>query len=150
VWIARRTDYAARAVLALAIAGDGNQLTLDELVERTVVPRSVLEQVMPTLRTAAIVRATRGRYGGYSLNKPPAEISLETIVRLFQGPLAPIDCATRKNPEPCEMREGCSMHGVWAGIRDATIAALRQATFEQLADDAEGAWAHRQPTVARP
>lgn len=147
MWIGRRTDYAARAVLALARADADELLTLDQLAARTAVPRTVLEQVMPSLRTAGIVRATRGRYGGYRLNKPAAEITLEGVVRLFQGPLAPIACATRKNPEPCEMQEGCSMRDVWSDVRDATIAALRRTTFQQLADDAGGAWRHDPATV---
>ena len=58
------------------------------------VPQSVLEQVMPTLRTAGIVRSERGPAGSYRLNKAAAEITLERVVRLFQGPLAPIGCAT--------------------------------------------------------
>jgi Rrf2 family protein len=140
VWISRRTDYAARAVLALAIAPPDTQFTLDELVARTAVPRSVLEQVMPQLRSDGIVRSERGRRGGYRLNRPADEITLEDIVRLFQGPLAPIGCATRRNPEPCEVRDGCSMHDVWADVRDATIAALEAATFAELAARAGGVW----------
>ncbi|MFA9432133.1 Rrf2 family transcriptional regulator [Egicoccus sp. AB-alg2] len=146
MWIGRRTDYAARAVLALALADGDELLTLDDLAARTAVPRSVLEQVMPTLRTAGLVRATRGRYGGYRLNKPASDITLETVVRLFQGPLAPIGCATRRNPEPCEVGDGCSMRDVWADVRDATIRTLQATTFQKLADDAGGVWrAHGQP-----
>jgi Iron-dependent Transcriptional regulator len=61
-------------------------------------PQSVVEQVMPTMRTAGIVRSERGPAGGYRLNKQPEEITLERIVRLFQGQLAAIGCATRHNP----------------------------------------------------
>ena len=102
MWVSRRTDYATRAILALSLEG-GGPLKLEELARRTAVPQSVLEQVMPTMRTAGIVRSERGPAGGYRLNKDPAEITLERVVRLFQGPLAPIGCATRHNPEPCPM-----------------------------------------------
>ena len=64
---------------------------------------------MPTMRTAGIVRSERGPSGGYRLNKDPSEITLERVVRLFQGPLAPISCATRHNPEPCPMTVGCTL-----------------------------------------
>jgi Rrf2 family cysteine metabolism transcriptional repressor len=138
VWINRRTDYAARAVLALAI--DGGRLTLDVLALRTGTPVSVLEQVMPRLRSAGIVRSTRGRDGGYELNNDPAEVTLEDVVRLFQGPLAPIGCATRKNPEPCEVRDGCAMHDVWAEVRDATIRTLEVTSFAVLAERSAGVW----------
>ena len=49
------------------------------------------------------------------------KITLERIVRLFQGPLAPISCATRHNPEPCPTMIGCTLRDVWAEVRDATI-----------------------------
>ena len=89
MWVSRRTDYATRAVLALALEG-GGPLKLEEIARRTAVPQSVLEQVMPTMRTAGIVRSERGPTGGYRLNKDPEEITLERVVRLFQGQLAPI------------------------------------------------------------
>jgi Rrf2 family transcriptional regulator, cysteine metabolism repressor len=139
VWVSRRTDYATRAILALAIEG-GGPLKLETLARRTAVPQSVLEQVMPTMRTAGLVRSERGRSGGYRLNKPPEEITLERVVRLFQGPLAPISCATRHNPEPCPMGLGCSLRDVWEELRDATITLLGSVTFAQLAEDAGGPW----------
>jgi Rrf2 family protein len=138
VWIAKRTDYGARVLLALAI--DDRQLSLPELAERTAVPTSVLEQVMPRLRSDGLVRSERGRKGGYRLNKPPEDITLEHVVRLFQGPLAPIECATRTNPEPCDMEDGCSMRDIWADVRDATITILAATTFQALADRASGTW----------
>ena len=123
MWVSRRTDYATRAILALSLEG-GGPLKLEELARRTAVPQSVLEQVMPTMRTAGIVRSERGPAGGYRLNKDPAEITLERVVRLFQGPLAPIGCATRHNPEPCPMTVGCTLRDVWEEVRDATITLL--------------------------
>jgi len=62
VWVSRRTDYATRAILALSLEG-GGPLKLEELARRTAVPQSVLEQVMPTMRTAGIVRSERGPVG---------------------------------------------------------------------------------------
>jgi Rrf2 family protein len=139
MWVSRRTDYATRAVLALTLDG-GGPLKLEELARRTAVPQSVLEQVMPTMRTAGIVRSERGPAGGYRLNKRPEEITLERIVRLFQGQLAPIGCATRHNPEPCPMTIGCTLREVWEEIRDATIELLGRATFADLAARAGGPW----------
>jgi Rrf2 family protein len=144
MWVSRRTDYATRAVLALTLEG-GGPLKLDELARRTAVPQSVLEQVMPALRTAGVVRSERGPSGGYRLNKKPGEITLERIVRLFQGQLAPIGCATRHNPEPCPMAIGCTMREVWEEIRDATIELLGRATFADLAARAGGPW--RDPSL---
>jgi Rrf2 family protein len=140
MWISRRTDYATRAVLALALAEEEAPIKLDELARRTAVPASVLEQVMPAMRSAGIVRSERGAHGGYRLNRPPKEITLERVVRIFQGQLAPLGCATRTHPEPCPMSLECSLRFVWAEVRDATIAALARTTFADLAKRAGGGW----------
>ncbi|MGI8605741.1 MAG: RrF2 family transcriptional regulator [Gaiellaceae bacterium] len=135
MWISRRTDYASRALLVLAIE-DGGPLKLEELAEATEAPRSVLEQIMPTLRTAGLVRSLRGPAGGYRLNRPPEEITLERVVRLFEGQLAPIGYATRRNPDPCPENVARSLRPVWEEVRDETIRILEQTTFAQLADRA--------------
>ena len=140
MWITKRTDYATRAVLALALATDDRPLKLTDLAAGTDVPPSVLEQVMLQLRSAGIVRSERGPSGGYRLNKPAEEITLERVIRLFQGPLAPIGCATRSEPEECGMAIGCSMQEVWMEVRDATIAILHRTNFEDLAARAGGRW----------
>ena len=134
MWVTRRTDYATRAVLALAIAE--RSLKLDEIAELTDSPRSVLEQVMPTLRTAGIVRSVRGPGGGYMLNRAAEDVTLERVVRLFQGQLAPIGYATRRNPDPCPELVAASLREVWVDVRDATIDLLSRVTFADLAERA--------------
>ena len=138
MWITRKTDYATRAVLALALSRADAPLKMHEIAERTHVPDSLLEQILLQLRGAGIVRSERGPHGGYRLNHAPSEITLERIVRLFQGPLAPIDCATRSEPEPCPMEIGCTLRDTWRELRDATISILERKTFADLASRAGG------------
>jgi Rrf2 family protein len=147
MWISRRTDYATRALLALTLA-EGELLSVEEIARRTAVPASVLEQVMPALRSAGLVRSEHGRAGGYRLNKAPEAISMERVVRLFQGQLAPIGCATRRDPEPCAMLPGCSLQETWQEVRDATIAILSRTTFADLAERARGPWLEHRPVIA--
>jgi Rrf2 family protein len=139
MWISRKTDYATRALLALALT-DGGALKMAEIAQRTQVPPSILEQIMAQLRGAGMVRSERGPRGGYRLNHTPEDITLERVVRLFQGPLAPIACATRSEPEPCPVELGCSMRDTWREVRDATIAILERTTFADLARRAGGVW----------
>jgi len=146
MWISKRTDYATRALLALSLTDGEVSLKSSELAQRTAVPLSVLEQLLPVLRTAGLIRSERGARGGYRLNRSPEEITLERVVRLFQGPLAPIGCATRRNPEPCEMTVGCSMRFVWEEVRDATIRILSETTFADLRERAGARWL--EPTQA--
>jgi Rrf2 family protein len=140
MWVSRRADYATRAVLALALAEERGPITLEELASRTAVPQSVLEQVMRVMRNDGIVRAVRGRHGGYLLNHPPERITLERVVRLFEGQLAPIACATRKEPEACEMYVGCTLRATWERVRDHVLDELSATTFADLAAEAGGPW----------
>lgn len=139
MWVSRRTDYATRALLVLALE-DGGPLKLEELARRTGAPQSVLEQVMPTLRSAGIVRSERGPAGGYRLNKAAAEITLERVVRLFQGQLAPIGYATRRSPDSCPKFVARSLRVAWGEVRDGTIEVLERTTFADLAKQAGGKW----------
>jgi Rrf2 family protein len=139
MWVSRRTDYATRALLALALDG-GGPMKLEKLARRTGAPQSVLEQLMPTMRTAGIVRSERGPAGGYRLNKTPEEITLERVVRLFQGQLAPIGYATRSHPDTCPKFVADSLRDTWGEVRDATIEILEQTTFADLAKRAGGEW----------
>jgi Rrf2 family protein len=150
MWINRRTDYATRAVLALAMADDGQPHKLQELADATSTPITVLEQLLPQLRAAGIVRSERGPTGGYRLNHPPGDITLGRVVRLIQGPLAPIACATRHDPEGCPMELGCSLQETWSAVRDATIAILDATTFADLAARAGGRWVDVAVPVAAP
>ena len=136
MWVSRRTDYATRAVLALSLAEEA--LNLDQLAEATEAPRSVLGQVMPRLRAAGIVRSVRGPGGGYRLNHPPAELTLERVVRVFEGQLAPIGYATRHEPDPCPAIVARSLRPAWEEIRDATITILDRINFADLAEAARG------------
>jgi Rrf2 family protein len=147
MWITRRTDYATRAVLALALRGDDDDRPrkIQDLAQATATPVSVLEQLLPQLRSAGIVRSERGPAGGYRLNHAPDEITLGKVVRLIQGPLAPISCATRSEPEPCPMEVGCALQETWAEVRDATIAILDRTTFADLASRSGGRWTEPPP-----
>jgi len=134
MWVSRRTDYATRAVLSLSLSEEA--LNLDQLAEATEAPRSVLGQVMPRLRAAGIVRSVRGPGGGYRLNHPPAELTLERVVRVFEGQLAPIGYATRHEPDPCPAIVARSLRPAWEEIRDATITILDRINFADLAEAA--------------
>jgi Rrf2 family protein len=91
---------------------------------------------MPTLRTAGIVRSARGPGGGYRLNHPPAELTLERVVRVFEGQLAPIGYATRHEPDPCPAIVARSLRPAWEQVRDATISILGGINFADLAEAA--------------
>ena len=137
MWVSRRTDYATRAILALLRSrAEGRSSSRSSLAYG--VPQSVLEQVMPTMRTAGIVRPERGPAGGYRLNKDPAE----DHPRAHRAPVPRAAGADqlRHTPQPRAVPHDRRVHaprGV-EEVRDATITLLGGVTFADLAKRAGG------------
>ena len=82
-----RGDYAARALLSLALHGSDRPTSVKEIAERTDLPQPYLEQILLAVKGAGLVRSKRGVGGGYVLARPPAEITLADILAAVDGPL---------------------------------------------------------------
>src|SRR6478609_11824551 len=86
VKISTRGDYAARALLSLALHGSERPTSVKEIAERTGLPQPYLEQILLAVKGAGLVRSKRGVGGGYVLARPPEEITLAEIVAAVEGP----------------------------------------------------------------
>ncbi len=117
VHISARTDYAVRAMLALADAArtGADPVSVEALASAQDLPRKFLEAIVGDLRVSGLVRSTRGARGGYSLGRPAAEITLGDVFRAVDGPLAEV-----RGLRPQETRyEGVAAHlpTVWVALR---------------------------------
>jgi Rrf2 family protein len=90
VKVSHRGLYALKALIHLAGAYDGGVLPARTIAEREDMPEKFLEGILLALKNARIVSSERGREGGYHLRKPPQEIFVGDVVRLIDGPLAPL------------------------------------------------------------
>jgi Rrf2 family protein len=88
--ISAKVDYAVRATIELAVAGEGNACKGDVISEAQDIPLKFLENILGELKHSGIVASRRGAHGGYWLAKPPEEIALADIVRAVEGPLASV------------------------------------------------------------
>lgn len=133
VRVSAKVDYAVRALVELAAAGDG-PVKGDAIAERQGVPVSFLENILSDLRRAGIVRSQRGSVGGYWLAVPPDTVTIADIIRTMEGPLAEVRG---------EALEDLDYPGPAAALRDvwvATRASLRRVLEEvTIADIASGA-----------
>lgn len=103
--ITQKMKYALKALLALADEASQPRpeaLTIEAIARRSATPKRFLEHILLELRNAGYVAATRGRAGGYALIKPPAEISVSELLRLIDGPIAPLPCLSRRAYQRCE------------------------------------------------
>ncbi|RJL06636.1 Rrf2 family transcriptional regulator [Paracoccus aestuarii] len=103
--ITQKMKYALKSLLVL---GDESRrdrpeaLTIEEIARRSGTPKRFLEQILLEIRNAGIVASIRGRAGGYTLIKRPEDVSISELLRLIDGPIAPLPCLSRRAYQRCE------------------------------------------------
>ena len=127
-----KADYAVRAAIELAAAGDGTR-TADEIAQSAGIPINFLENILADLKRAGIVQSRRGSGGGHLLARPANEIAIADVIRAVEGPLANVRGIS---PDALEY-EGASerLRDVWVAVRASVRAVLEHVT---LADVARG------------
>ena len=132
--LAQKTRYALRSVLFLAEEDGGASVQLARIAETQRVPPKYLELIMLQLKKAGLVESTRGPRGGYKLARPPAEISFGDVVRVMEGPIALVSCASENFYEPCgdcHDEASCAIRRAFAIVRDQTASFLDGISLEQ-------------------
>jgi Rrf2 family protein len=134
--LSKRGEYGLRAMIMLARpVPDGQPVVLQirEISQHEQIPAKFLEQILLSLKNAGLLHSKMGVGGGYHLAKPPGEITFGQIVRILDGPLAPVKCVSQMAYEPCGCpdEETCGLRLVMSDIRNA-IANLLDGT--SLAD----------------
>jgi Rrf2 family iron-sulfur cluster assembly transcriptional regulator len=126
--VSTRADYAARALLSLALHGLDRPTSVKEIAERTGLPQPYLEQILLAVKGAGIVRSKRGVGGGYVLARPLAEITLADVIAAVDGP----------GPMPVEAHDHCEGHcvlqEVWGELDEETRKVLGRFTLADLVD----------------
>ena len=121
--LSKRGEYALRALIDFGIAHELGRplLKIGELVEKERLPVKFLEQILTQLRGAGYIETKRGKAGGYFLAKPAKEISLGRVIRLIDGPLAPISCVSVTAYERCTCPDEahCGLRMLMLDVRNA-------------------------------
>ena len=133
--LTRKTDYAIRAMLALARGGD-ETLTSASISGLTGIPIRFVTQVMGHLVRAGLVRGVIGRSGGYRLAADPASISVLAIVEAVEGDTRRRHCVLRGGP--CGKSSVCEIHHVFSDAQDAFTDSLSAWTLATVATDESG------------
>jgi Rrf2 family protein len=128
--VSARVDYAVRAAVELAAAGDG-AVKGDRVAEAQEIPLKFLENILLDLKQAGIVRSQRGPEGGYWLARPAAEVSVADVIRAVEGPLASV-----RGERPEELHYAGSaapLQRVWIALRSAMRDVLETVSLADLA-----------------
>ncbi len=130
-----KTKYALRALARLAREGQGNAVLIAAISESEGIPRKFLEQILLALKQRGLVFSRKGRGGGYALARDPATIPVSDVVRMMDGPLAPVPCvsktAYRRCPE-CTDEATCCVRAVMQDVRDAIASILDRVSIQDL------------------
>src|SRR4029453_12827683 len=112
-----------RALLDMAAHAEDGAGTLKELAKRNNIPMKFLEQIFLSLRNAGVVRSRVGAQGGYTLARPPVEITLGEVIRTLDGTIAPVGCVSQIAYEPCTCpdMEMCALRTAMNQVRDAIV-----------------------------
>ena len=141
--VSTRGDYACRALVSLALHGDGEGPTsVRDLAERTGLPQPYLEQILLALKGAGLVRSKRGVGGGYVLAREPASITLGSIVSAVDGPIVLGDFGEPHQNGACDHEGQCVLLAVWAEVSEQMRHLLDALTLSDVVSMARGerAW----------
>src|SRR5450759_1574068 len=125
-----RARYGMRAMLDLAINGDGRLVLLKDIASRQEISKRYLEHMMTLLRNRGLVIAERGAAGGYRLARPASDITLVEIFEALEGALAPVECV--RDRTVCGRAEDCVVRDLWCDVADAMRGVLEDRTLADL------------------
>ena len=136
--ISNKAKYAFRALLAVAAAPEGEALTSAEIARRYGIPHKFLEQILLDLKKAGVLDSRRGKSGGYVMLRPADTVTFGEVLRIFEGPLAPLPCLSRQSYRRCEdcvSEASCDIRREFGRAYDASRQVLDSRTLaDALAD----------------
>lgn len=135
--LSTRSHYGLRAMVRLARSYGFGPLSLTEIAEVEDLPLAYLEQLVAPLRRAGLVTATRGVHGGYQLARDPKTITVGDVVRVLEGSLAPVECASEEGGSSCCEREPeCTTREIWIKMRESIAQVLDSTSLQDIAGPA--------------
>ncbi len=135
--LSKRGEYGLRAMIFLAEAQMESPnviVQIKDISERDKIPAKFLEQILLSLKNAGLVHSKMGIGGGYYLGRPPSEVTLGHIIRVLDGPLAPIRCVSQMAYEPCGCPDEstCGLRMVMGDVRTAMTNILDNTTLSDV------------------
>lgn len=130
--LTQRSKYALRALQMLANQDPAKKTLSSVIAKEQRIPQKFLEQILLELGREGLVMSHRGRHGGYQLGKKPSQITIADIIRITDGPLAPIPCASLtgyRRCTDCTDEKSCSIRKIMRRVRDSMSAILDHTTL---------------------
>ena len=131
--ISTKGRYALRMMLDLAEHQNNGYVALKDIAERQGISKKYLEQIVLLLNRSDFLLTNRGFQGGYRLSKEPSKYTVNDILKLTEGSLAPVSCV-ENNPVGCERGADCATLPLWQGLQAVISEYLSGITLQDLID----------------
>lgn len=140
--LSKKTQYSLRALYALTRHYGQGPTLIQDMADSESIPKKFLENILLTLKGFGLVHSKKGKGGGYALAQPPRLIKLGPVVRMMEGPLAPLPCASEtrfKKCDECVDADSCATRIVMREVRDAIAQVLDNTSLEEAVQRADEA-----------
>ena len=135
--LSKKAKYGLQAVLQLAEEFGHGSVLISDLAAKQQIPKKFLEQILLELKNAGILQSKSGKGGGYSLSRGPQQVTFGQVIRVLDGPFAPVPCVSKTayaRCAECADEASCAIRIVMADVREATSNILDRTTFSEALD----------------
>jgi Rrf2 family protein len=145
--ISKKTKYALEALYSLSRHYGEGPILVHTVATEESIPLKFLQAILLELRNRGVVVSKKGRAGGYELSRPPEEVTVGAVIRMIEGPLAPLPCARESNYRRCDECKdelSCGTRLVMRRVRDSMAHILDSTTLADVIREVEKAKAEEQ------
>jgi len=135
--LSKKSKYAMSALIHLAKQYGKGPVLISDIAKEEDIPKKFLELILLELKNEGFLESKKGRGGGYMLGRPPDSISIGHVVRITDGPLAPLPCVSQtayKRCDECRDEELCAIRHVMKEVRDSTARILDGTTLQDMVE----------------
>jgi Rrf2 family protein len=136
--LTKKGKYGLKALVHLSRLPSGQLAFVGDIARANNIPKKFLDAILAELRNAGFVQSRKGKEGGYRPARPASEIKVGHIIRVLDGPLAPIPCASRTRYEPCDDCDEatCQVRHMMLEVRNAIAEVLDNRSLAEMRDTA--------------
>jgi len=133
--LSKKTKYGLKALIYLAKQADREPVPIEMIAKSERISQKFLESILLTLRKSGILGSKKGKGGGYYLLKPSGEVPMVNVVRILEGPIAWVPCASLNYYEKCgdcTDEENCTIKRFMIELRDCTLSVFHNKSLADL------------------
>ena len=133
--LSSKAKYGLKAMVYLTRHAEEGSVLIAQIAESENIPKKFLDAILLELKNRGFLSSKKGKGGGYTLSKPAAKITAGQIVRILDGPLAPVSCVSVTAYRPCvdcSNEAACAVRAVMQKVRDATAEILDNTSLKQM------------------